>query len=226
MSTPVIERRQDRRYPIHLAVTFAQSARRRAAPGTGYTLDISRRAVLFETDDRIRTGAKLNLVIELPTPSRQGVQNRLRVSGSVIRAVGTQIAVRFDSYKFLHFEHNETEPSASRQCIVCVSSEDAGAICKVLEDRSYNVFRTNITRATSLVRMWAAAFAFVVTDEVEPFKGIDLPLVWANAPAGAAESMGHTGRKLVILENDYSFRRLLNAIDQVTECAEAQAAPQ
>ena len=95
------ERRSGCRYPIH--VDLAYTLRRGDKPlksGTGRTVDLSSRGVLFESESTLPAGNKIEISIAWPALLHNETALNLFVVGQIVRGSGSFTAVRFERYIF------------------------------------------------------------------------------------------------------------------------------
>ncbi len=68
--------------------------------GTGHTLNISRRGVLFHTEETLSVGSRIEVVIQMgPGLDNPADQISLRVQGVTIRSEGGDVAVSIKKYR-------------------------------------------------------------------------------------------------------------------------------
>jgi PilZ domain-containing protein len=88
------ERRRHRRYPIVLGVQYRVTRGRAERLGSGTTLDVSRRGVLFRADDSLLAGSYVELTMEWPFLWKGVHPLTLVMRGQVVRSDGNEVAVR------------------------------------------------------------------------------------------------------------------------------------
>ena len=88
------ERRRHRRYPIVLGVRYRVTRSRAERLGSGTTLDISRRGVLFRSDYSLSAGSYVELTMEWPYLWKGVHPLTLVMRGQVVRSDGNEVAVR------------------------------------------------------------------------------------------------------------------------------------
>jgi hypothetical protein len=95
------DRRLTRRYPIAADVEFsALSADGVALQGLGRTVNLSAGGVLFESDQVLDAGMRIELVIAWPVRLNDALNLNLRVSGRVARSNGNAHAMRIREHEF------------------------------------------------------------------------------------------------------------------------------
>ena len=95
------ERRRTSRFPLCEAATYrlfrAGTVRMR---GTGRTLNIGSRGILFTTWERLPLGRKLELSVDWPARLDGTCPLRLVAEGRVVRAEADKAAIRIQRYTF------------------------------------------------------------------------------------------------------------------------------
>ena len=95
------DRREDRRYGIHLDVKWKLIRRRRVLDtGSGTTLDLSSGGLLFDPGRHLPEGLNVELSITWPVLLHNVAPLQLVVSGRIVRASGRSIAVRTVQHEF------------------------------------------------------------------------------------------------------------------------------
>ena len=95
------DRRQDRRYTISLELRYKLIRRRRVVEtGIGRTLDLSSGGIKFEADRPLPVGFNVELSIEWPAMLLNVAPMRLIVTGRILRADYSRIALRTIQHEF------------------------------------------------------------------------------------------------------------------------------
>jgi hypothetical protein len=95
------DRREDRRYGIHLDVKWKLIRRRRVLDaGTGTTLDLSSGGLMFDPGRHLPEGLNVELSITWPVLLHNVAPLQLVVSGRIVRANGRNVAVRTVQHEF------------------------------------------------------------------------------------------------------------------------------
>jgi len=95
------ERRQDRRYGIHLDLRWKLIRRRRVLDtGTGQTIDLSSGGILFDPGRQLPVGLNVELAISWPVLLRNEAPMQLIVSGRIVRAGQNRVAVSMAQHEF------------------------------------------------------------------------------------------------------------------------------
>jgi c-di-GMP-binding flagellar brake protein YcgR len=99
---PSVERRAAKRFPIEQDVFYKVLDHRVAVPesGSGKTLDISSGGVLFETEQRLRAGKRVELSVNWPAELENGCPLKFMAFGRVVRADDNTAAVHIEQYEF------------------------------------------------------------------------------------------------------------------------------
>jgi c-di-GMP-binding flagellar brake protein YcgR len=95
------ERRERRRYDIHLPVQYRVSQRgSMAIIGAGTTCDLSTGGLGFRCRRNLPIGSHIELSIEWPALYGDNQAMELQVTGFVIRVEGNRVGVRVNSHRF------------------------------------------------------------------------------------------------------------------------------
>jgi hypothetical protein len=95
------DRRCDKRYEICLDVRWKLIRRRKVLDtGTGRTMDLSSGGMLIDAGRPLPVGLNLELSITWPVLLHNVAPLQLVVSGRIVRARGTQVAVRMVQHEF------------------------------------------------------------------------------------------------------------------------------
>jgi hypothetical protein len=95
------DRRQDRRYRIHLDLRWKLIRRRRVLDtGVGQTVDLSSGGILFDPGRSLPVGLNVELAISWPVLLRNEAPMQLIVSGRIVRAGQNRIAVSISQHEF------------------------------------------------------------------------------------------------------------------------------
>ena len=95
------ERRLDRRYPISIELAFkVRRGGRVVQSGTGRTLDVSSRGVLFESESELPPAGRIDLTLAWPVLLNEEVGLNLCVTGHPVRVEGNRAAITFTRYVF------------------------------------------------------------------------------------------------------------------------------
>ena len=97
----VSERRTNDRFPIVRDVKYKIiSGRSVPESGTGRTVDVSSRGVLFTAQDPLAPGKRVELAISWPAQLDGKCALKLVARGKIVRCRGKQVAVEIDKYEF------------------------------------------------------------------------------------------------------------------------------
>lgn len=95
------ERRSHPRYPVVVAVEYnVLRGDELLKTARGWTVDISNSGVLFEADDALPEGTRIELVVAWPTRLNNDVGLELCASGSAVRRDHNRTAVRIERHVF------------------------------------------------------------------------------------------------------------------------------
>jgi hypothetical protein len=139
MTTPPvrIERRVGQRFSYLLPVSLRECCGE--VQGAGFTQDLSSRGVFLITDAPVTEGAEIELTLRMPSEITLGESMRVRCRGRVLRVVKSGstlgqstsgrdlsglrlgVAVRFDSYEYLH---DMAEPGAHTARVAALHPRD------------------------------------------------------------------------------------------------------
>ncbi|MEO8593338.1 MAG: PilZ domain-containing protein [Candidatus Solibacter sp.] len=95
------DRRQDRRYQLHLEVRWKLIRRRRVLDtGTGHTIDVSSGGLLFDAGRHLPEGLNVELSISWPVLLHNVAPMQLVASGKIVRCNGRHIAMQTVAHEF------------------------------------------------------------------------------------------------------------------------------
>jgi hypothetical protein len=94
------ERRQSQRFPMERQLEFKSRRSRCGLVGSGTTVNISRRGVLFTTDQPLPEGAPITLEVGWPVLLDDAIPLKLVTSGRVVWCENSHAAVRFTKWEF------------------------------------------------------------------------------------------------------------------------------
>ena len=95
------DRRQDRRYSIHLDLRWKLIRRRRVLEtGVGKTVDLSSGGILFDPGRQLPVGLNVELAISWPVLLRNEAPMQLLVCGRIVRAGQNRTAVAMTQHEF------------------------------------------------------------------------------------------------------------------------------
>ena len=103
------ERRNSDRYPMDREVTYKGIGRSKDVRGSGRTINISRRGVLFTTDRLLLPGKRLELSINWPVELNAKCMLRFVAIGKVIRVEPGRVAVAIDRHEFRTAPRRDTD---------------------------------------------------------------------------------------------------------------------
>jgi hypothetical protein len=95
------ERRQDRRYALHLEVKWKLVRRRRVLDtGTGQTIDMSSGGVLFDAGKHLPEGLNIELSVNWPVLLHNVAPMQLLAFGRIVRSAGRRVAIQTTQHEF------------------------------------------------------------------------------------------------------------------------------
>jgi hypothetical protein len=99
---PAVERRAAKRFAIEQDVLYKILDHRAAAPesGAGKTLDISSGGVLFETQQRLRAGKRVEVSVSWPALLEGGCPLKFVAVGRIVRAEDARAAMHIEQHEF------------------------------------------------------------------------------------------------------------------------------
>ncbi len=95
-----MERRLSRRFPMERQIQFKSRRGRSALIGSGTTVNMSRRGVLFTADQSLPEGEPVTLEVGWPVLLNAAVPLKLVTRGRVVWCENSHTAVRFDKWEF------------------------------------------------------------------------------------------------------------------------------
>ena len=93
----IIERRSSRRFPVSLKLRYVLSG---SHIGDGRVTDMSSRGILFQSDDQLPAGEKIQVILTWPFLLNGDCPLQLRVRGDVLRSDGRGTVLRIQQYEF------------------------------------------------------------------------------------------------------------------------------
>ena len=94
------ERRLASRFPLQQELRYRLLHARRACAGTGETLDISSKGILFTTTERLPPGAMIEIAMHWPARLNGNCLLQFVATGRVVRSNSNSAAVRIQRYEF------------------------------------------------------------------------------------------------------------------------------
>ncbi len=88
-----------KRYAIQRPMEYRLRGLAGRALGKGRTLNISRRGLLFETEDELSVGSKIECVVEMGPATNDGPTVRLHLQGVTVRTQRNMVAVSIKKYR-------------------------------------------------------------------------------------------------------------------------------
>lgn len=99
---PRVERRSSRRFPIEQEVVYKTLDHRAISPecGVGKTVDISSGGVLFGTEQRLRSGKRVEIAVNWPAVLEGGCPLKFVAVGRVVRVEDARAAISIEQHEF------------------------------------------------------------------------------------------------------------------------------
>jgi|HubBroStandDraft_2_1064218.scaffolds.fasta_scaffold377059_2 hypothetical protein len=99
---PVAERRGSKRFAIEQEMLYKVLDHRAATPesGIGKTLDISSKGVLFETEQRLRPGKRVEVAVNWPALLDGGCPLKFVAVGRIVRSEEKRAAMKVEQHEF------------------------------------------------------------------------------------------------------------------------------
>jgi hypothetical protein len=108
-----LERRLKSRFPLRLSVRYRTLSGGPSLVGVGRTVNMSSRGLLIATDEtKVRTGARLQLMVDWPSLLHGITPLQLIVSCRVTRCEPEEFAVELDQYQFRTKKQRSAKPSS------------------------------------------------------------------------------------------------------------------
>jgi hypothetical protein len=95
-----LERRSKSRFPLRLGVRYRSLSGGPSLIGEGRTVNMSSRGLLIASDEKVNTGARLQLIVDWPSLLHGITPLQLIVSCRVTRCLPEEFAVELDQYQF------------------------------------------------------------------------------------------------------------------------------
>jgi hypothetical protein len=94
------DRRSSLRFPLCREVKHHGLSNSASAAGSGETINISSRGVLFRTSDRFKRGEWIELAISWPARLNQQIALQLVARGPIVRVDGDTVAISIQQHEF------------------------------------------------------------------------------------------------------------------------------
>ncbi len=103
-------RERPNRYDINRPLQYRVREGTRFVSGTGRTLNISRKGVLFHTEGPMRVGSKIEITVQMGAPMDDGPAVKLHVQGLTVRIDEGNVAVAIKKYRLRSVEDAILQP--------------------------------------------------------------------------------------------------------------------
>src|ERR1700722_12463269 len=94
------DRRPTTRFPVREELRYRVVHKTAQVCGTGRTLDIGSRGILFTTEERLPIGRQVEISVNWPARLGGTCALKFVATGGVIRAEATKAAIRIERYEF------------------------------------------------------------------------------------------------------------------------------
>jgi hypothetical protein len=94
------ERRSLGRFPIERELRFRMMSKRNEIVGSGRTVNMSSKGLLFRTDKALMSGKRLEMAISWPAQLDNRCALKLIARGKIVRAEPGLVAVSIEQYEF------------------------------------------------------------------------------------------------------------------------------
>jgi len=99
---PAVERRASKRFPIEQEVSYRVLDHKAIVPesGVGRTFDISSKGILFATEQRLRSGKRIELSVNWPAVLEGGCLLKFVAVGRIVRVEDARASITIEQYEF------------------------------------------------------------------------------------------------------------------------------
>jgi hypothetical protein len=99
---PAVERRGSRRFPIEQEVSYRVLDHKAIVPesGVGRTFDISSGGVRFATEQRLRSGKRIEVSVNWPAVLEGGCLLKFVAVGRIVRVEDSRASIVIEQYEF------------------------------------------------------------------------------------------------------------------------------
>jgi hypothetical protein len=87
-------------FPIERELRFRTIGKRDEMAGSGKTIDIGSKRVVFRTNQTLQTGKRIDMAISWPVQLNQHCALKLIASGKIVRAESGVVAISIEHYEF------------------------------------------------------------------------------------------------------------------------------
>jgi hypothetical protein len=87
-------------FPIERELRFRTAGKRDELVGSGKTIDIGSKRVVFRTDQTLQAGKRIDMAISWPVQLNQKCALKLIASGKIVRAESGVVAISIEHYEF------------------------------------------------------------------------------------------------------------------------------
>src|SRR3984885_11816120 len=99
---PAVERRASKRFPIEQEVSYRVLDHKAIVPesGVGRTFDISSKGMRFATEQRLRSGKRIELSVNWPAVLEGGCPLKFVAGGRVVGGEDTRASISIEQHEF------------------------------------------------------------------------------------------------------------------------------
>jgi hypothetical protein len=99
---PAVERRVSKRFPIEQEVSYRVLDHKAVVPesGVGRTFDISSKGIRFTTEQRLRSGKRIELSVNWPAVLEGGCLLKFVAVGRVVRVEDARASISIEQHEF------------------------------------------------------------------------------------------------------------------------------
>jgi hypothetical protein len=109
-----IDRRLKPRYPVQMEVRFRALNQGRDVSGVGTTIDMSSEGLLISAQCPVRSGMRVEIILEWPLALEGSVPLQLVILGKVVRQNQSGFAIEFRRYQFRTKRRRASSAGADR----------------------------------------------------------------------------------------------------------------
>jgi hypothetical protein len=94
------DQRAPKNFPIERELRFRTTGKRDEMVGSGQTIDIGSKRVVFRTNQALPTGKRIDMAISWPVQLDQRCALKLIASGKIMRSESGVVAISIEHYEF------------------------------------------------------------------------------------------------------------------------------
>jgi len=110
-----VERRGSKRFPIEQEVSYKVLDHKAIVPesGLGRTFDMSSGGILFATEQRLRSGKRVEVAVQWPATLESGCRLKFVAVGRVVRVEDARAAMSIEQYEFRTRSAKDAAPAGA-----------------------------------------------------------------------------------------------------------------